>query len=104
MIEPHLARMRAYADAAREHPTWSVAYAEDVPMLLAEIERLRETEPGQAHRLRKAESDLTLCRAEVVRLRAWLDRIYQSAGDQPLQQWTVQVEAWADKALAGEKP
>ncbi len=33
--------MRAYADAAREHPTWSVAYAEDVPMLLAEIDRMR---------------------------------------------------------------
>ena len=28
--------------AASGHPTWSVAYAEDVPALLAEIERLNE--------------------------------------------------------------
>ncbi len=90
--------MRAYADAAREHPTWSVAYAEDVPMLLAEIERLRETEPGQAHRLRKAESDLTLCRAEVVRLRAWLDCISRiGLPSDPVQEW-------AYRALAGENP
>lgn len=33
--------MRAYAQAAREHPTWSVAYAQDVPKLLAELERLK---------------------------------------------------------------
>jgi len=92
MIEPHLARMRAYADAAREHPTWSVAYAEDVPMLLAEIERL------QPSRLRKAESDLTLCRAEVVRLRAWLDLMAADGGGDELHR------TWIAKALSGEKP
>ncbi len=103
MIEPHLARMRAYADAAREHPTWSVAYAEDVPMLLAEIERLRETD-DRSGRMRKAESDLTLAFAEVVRLRTWLDRIRHYAEEQPLQAWTVEVAEWATKALEGEKP
>jgi hypothetical protein len=36
-----LDRMRRWAEAAAGHPTWSVAYAEDVPVLLAEIERLR---------------------------------------------------------------
>jgi hypothetical protein len=36
-----LDRMRQWAEAAAGHPTWSVAYAEDVPLLVAEVERLR---------------------------------------------------------------
>jgi hypothetical protein len=97
-LEPHLARMRAYADAAREHPTWSVAYAEDVPMLLAEIDRLSSTD-DRTHRLRKAETDLTIAYAEVARLRAWLEQIALNGGrDLPL------YRIWAAQALEGEKP
>lgn len=40
--ETELERMRNYARAAREHPTWSVAYAQDVPKLAAEVEQWRE--------------------------------------------------------------
>jgi hypothetical protein len=36
-----LERMKEWAGAAAGHPTWSVAYAEDVPKLIAEVERLR---------------------------------------------------------------
>jgi hypothetical protein len=36
-----LERMKEWADAAAGHPTWSVAYAEDVPKLIAEVERLQ---------------------------------------------------------------
>lgn len=36
-----LDRIRDRARMAAGHPTWSVAYSEDVPALLAEIERLR---------------------------------------------------------------
>jgi hypothetical protein len=60
--------MRQWAEAAAGHPTWSVAYAEDVPVLLAEIAALE----GALHRARKAESDLALCQAECKRLRAAL--------------------------------
>lgn len=100
MPEPDLRRMRAYADAAREHPTWSVAYAEDVPILLAEIDYLRFGD-DRSYRLRKAESDLTLAHAEVVRLRAWLrrisDRVDLLSTGEPLKTWVAQ-------AVAGEKP
>jgi hypothetical protein len=116
--EPDLDRMRVYADAAKEHPTWSVAYAEDVPMLLDEIDHLRsklgenanspppfrdligyvEGQEGKSHRTRKAESDLALCRAEALRLRAWLERISTAAGP------AAPFQVWADQALAGEKP
>lgn len=37
-----LETMRERARVAADHPTWSVAYAEDVPRLLAEIDRLRK--------------------------------------------------------------
>lgn len=36
-----LERMKEWAGAAAGHPTWSVAYAEDVPKLIAEVEALR---------------------------------------------------------------
>lgn len=36
-----LERMKEWASAAAGHPTWSVAYAEDVPKLITELERLR---------------------------------------------------------------
>lgn len=62
-------RMKAYAEAAAEHPTWSVAYAEDVPTLLAEIAALE----GAWARSRKAESELALCQAELKRLRRELE-------------------------------
>ena len=42
MNEEELNRMRNYAEAAREHPTWSVAYAQDVPKLLDEVDELQE--------------------------------------------------------------
>lgn len=42
MTDDELERMRAYAAAAREHPTWSVAYAQDVQKLLAELEQARD--------------------------------------------------------------
>jgi hypothetical protein len=90
-------RMQAWADAAKGHPTWSVAYAEDVPVLLAEVERLRSEDRG--HALRKAESDLTLCRAEVVRLRYWLDRIANHYG--PAEE---AYRALARAALEGRGP
>jgi hypothetical protein len=102
-MAPDFERMKEWAGAAAGHPTWSVAYAEDVPLLLAEIERLRSTD-DRSHRMRKAETDLTLACAEVVRLRTWLDRIRRYAEDQPLQAWTVSVAEWATQALAGEKP
>ena len=46
MNEEELNRMRNYATAAREHPTWSVAYAQDVPKLLDELGRQRERADG----------------------------------------------------------
>lgn len=39
--DAELARMASFADVAAGHPTWSVAYAEDVPRLLAIIDTLR---------------------------------------------------------------
>jgi hypothetical protein len=94
---PDLERMRQWADAAAGHPTWSVAYAEDVPVLLAEIERLRALVlPSARDRLlRKAESDLTLARAEAKRLRECLESIVKI---KPTYE-TVQV--WAENALKG---
>jgi hypothetical protein len=62
-------RMKAYAEAAADHPTWSVAYAEDVPTLLSEIAALE----GAWARSRKAESELALCRAECKRLQRELE-------------------------------
>jgi len=90
-------RMRAWAEAAAGHPTWSVAYAEDVPVLLAEIDALRGEDRG--HSLRKAESDLILCRAEVERLRRWLERITNHYG--PAEE---AYRALARAALEGKGP
>lgn len=45
-----LNRMRAWAQAADGHPTWSVAYAQDVPALVAEIERLQEFLRSEGYR------------------------------------------------------
>ena len=57
MTGDELKRMRAYAEAAREHPTWSVAYARDVPKLLAEVERLRLALGARNTEAEKAFSD-----------------------------------------------
>jgi hypothetical protein len=62
-------RMAEYAKAAAGHPTWSVAYADDVPLLLAEIAALA----GAWARSRKVESELALCQAEVKKLRKALE-------------------------------
>lgn len=42
LTDDDLSRMEGWALAASGHPTWSVAYARDVPRLIAEIRRLRE--------------------------------------------------------------
>ena len=42
MADLDLGAMAERARVAADHPTWSVAYAEDVPALLAEVERLRK--------------------------------------------------------------
>lgn len=39
--EDDLRLMRVRANMAEQHPTWSVAYAEDIPKLLVEIARLK---------------------------------------------------------------
>jgi hypothetical protein len=45
-VTPDLEKMAARAEMAAGHPTWSVAYAEDVPVLLAEIARLKAAIEG----------------------------------------------------------
>lgn len=41
VTEDEQRRMSNWAEMAKQHPTWSVAYAQDVPKLLAEIARLK---------------------------------------------------------------
>jgi uncharacterized membrane protein len=55
-------RMAGYAETAIGHPTWSVAYGQDVPKLLAEVEHLRaelDEANAELERLRDENAALT---------------------------------------------